>query len=625
MRFISPVFFKLNLRQDSQTFHPDDSNELNFDSFFGFTGLGHRILIQGRPGSGKTTLVNRLTKEWLNQMENSRITKCPLLLRVALRELRMERPSGENLSLLDILSMNHNIIHIDKELAYLSEPKNTENLCIIFDGLDEYPPAYSDPSNYIYKIIVRQQLSTATVIVLSRPEAYEAFFGARSGFQAYELTGFNSKGIREYVTRNIPDQEHAERFLNYLEKKPAIYQLCTSPLHLTMFVQSVKGETDFPSILTEAYTKSISKSFKRELRRKKPVGCSNVRLNDLSSIHKCNHDLADTITNVSRLAFDNLVARNIQYSVTKLHSYLPSGDNYGLLSPICHKIERSVCSFSFPHIMYPICLKNDNVELVCSFSFPHSIIQEFWAAFHVKLTKTSTSDFNKHIIMHSNFIYFVCGMYSSNTTILHQVFEMSLQIFGEWLLLDDYTTCGLESGHSIQSLADIYLKQRGTTLSLNDFSLRHAQVKSFLSIVHLNITNIFFTQRSPSLRLFMENRTDLFPNLKEVNIASQLPSNFECSFDFRDNLRLFSRERSLSKLEWILSLKLLIDQKFLNCLDGIFDFGIAEMSVMIFGSFVKVPKFSSIDESCFFYPYSVCGINTRLVHHCSCEIYEFLS
>ena len=33
------------------------------------------------------------------------------------------------------------------------EPKNVENLCIIFDGLDEYPPAYSDPSNYIYKIV----------------------------------------------------------------------------------------------------------------------------------------------------------------------------------------------------------------------------------------------------------------------------------------------------------------------------------------------------------------------------------------------------------------------------------------------------------------------------------------
>ena len=157
-------------------------------------------------------------------MENSKISKCPLLLLITLRELRMERPSGVNLSLLDILGMNNNIMHIDKELAYLSEPRNAESLCIIFDGLDEYPPAYSDPSNYIYKIIVSQQLSPATVIVLSRPEAYGAFFetSGASGFRAYELAGFNAFGIIEYVIRNIPDQEHAEKFLSYLEKKPAI-------------------------------------------------------------------------------------------------------------------------------------------------------------------------------------------------------------------------------------------------------------------------------------------------------------------------------------------------------------------------------------------------------------------
>ena len=299
VKFISPVFYKLQLDQRLSTFLPDKSEQLHFDDFFRFANLGQRILIQGRPGSGKTTLVNRLTKEWLNQMKTSKITKCPVLVRVTLREFRMERHSGENLSLLDILSMSNNIMHIDEEMKYLSEPKNAESLCIIFDGLDEYPPAYSDPSNYIYKIIVGQQLSTATVIVLSRPEAYEAFFVTHSGYQAYELAGFNSEGIKEYVTINIPDQEHAESFLSYLEKKPTLYQLCTFPLHLTMFVESMRGENDFPLTLTEAYIKSISKSFKREIRRQKPVGCSNVRLSDLSSVRLCNPDLADTIINAS--------------------------------------------------------------------------------------------------------------------------------------------------------------------------------------------------------------------------------------------------------------------------------------------------------------------------------------
>ena len=187
MKFYPP---KTNdLGEDSQ---PDEYEDLCFDNFFNFTSLGQRILIQSRPGSGKTKLANILTKEWSNKTQNSKIAECPLLLRVTLGELRMERPSGENLSLSDILSMNNNIMHIDEEVKYLSEPKNAENLCIIFDGLDEYPPAYKDPSNYIYKIIDRRQLIPATVIVLSRPEAYEAFFetSGASGFKVYELTGF---------------------------------------------------------------------------------------------------------------------------------------------------------------------------------------------------------------------------------------------------------------------------------------------------------------------------------------------------------------------------------------------------------------------------------------------------
>ena len=41
-------------------------------------------------------------------------------------------------------------------------------------------------------------------------------------------------------------------------------------------------------------------------RRGQDNNCSVIELNDFQSLRKCNRDLADIITNVSRLAFDTL-------------------------------------------------------------------------------------------------------------------------------------------------------------------------------------------------------------------------------------------------------------------------------------------------------------------------------
>ena len=49
-----------------------------------------------------------------------------------------------------------------------------------------------------------------------------------SGFHGvYELTGFNSNGIEEYITRNVQDRMPASRFLNYLTEKPTLRLLCS--------------------------------------------------------------------------------------------------------------------------------------------------------------------------------------------------------------------------------------------------------------------------------------------------------------------------------------------------------------------------------------------------------------
>ena len=596
VKFIPPVFYEFNHRQHS---HVDKSKELYFDEFFRFTRLGQRILIQGRPDIGKTTLVNRLTKEWSNKTEKSKIAECPLLLRVTMKELM--RTSEQTLSLFNILSVNNNIMHIDEELEqYLSEPRNAESLCIIFDGIDEYPPAYSDPSNYIYKIIVGQQLSPATVIVLSRPEAYGKLFqtSEASSFRVYELTGFNSKGITDYVTENILDITNRLRFLVYLQNNTeTLYQLCASPLHLAMLIDSFKLKNEFPLSLTEAYIKSLSKAIQREIARRNIAvdSCFSIELNDLSSLQECNQDLAYTLNNISRLAFDSFTTQNgsfnvkelvqTQFSSIDLQSYLPHGDSYGLLSPQYFKNEYGL--------------------LVKKFSFPHFVIQEFWAAFYVAVTRVNISDFEETIFLpYPMFLYFICGMHSSNTTVLHQIFEMLHQTVFWPNLLNDYIMCGLESGYSSQWLVDTYLQLHGNELNMNHlfpYPLQHRNVQSFINIVHRNITRIMVSQHSPALRPYIENRTDMFPNLNVVSIRfimANLSGNVKYPFDFSDNLGLIFSRHKLRLLEWILPLDALFDQQFLDLLGGT-ETEIEKMNITVIGSVVgEVAKDFKIYANC---------------------------
>ena len=411
IKFISPVFHKFDPRQSS-TDYQNATNELHFDDFFKFSGtVGQRILIQGKPGTGKTTLAHHLTQEWANG--TGRISECPLLVKVTMRELRMG--SSGHLNMASLLTMHNNII-VDKAFEYyLSEPVNVGQLCIIFDGLDEYPPAYNDSSNFIYKILLGHRLAAATVIVTSRPEAYEKLFrlSGIGGFHGvYELTGFNSNGIEEYIARNVPDQMHASRFLNYLTEKPKLHLLCSNPLHLAMFVVSA-NENFFPSTLTEAYKISLTKYLRQELLSRKKVDCPLLRLtDDLTSLRECHQHLADTVVNISRLAFDNRDANHVhvttmqnykvkvvlgpkkQFSKEEVHSYIPNGETYGLLS-----LHQHIISDGYQ-------------TQVAMFSFPHLIVQEFWAAFHIV---TSMADMTKYdsltaILNNRLMLYLECGM-----------------------------------------------------------------------------------------------------------------------------------------------------------------------------------------------------------------------
>ena len=134
--------------------------EIQLGKVFRLLKSGVVLLIGGRPGSGKTTLVHKISQDWAAKSKG--VIK--ILLLVSLRVLnKLNKPK---LSLSDILQLFKDLKASKEDL----EKRNGKGVCFIFDGLDEFSPSERYES-LVYKIINKEYLHQSIVIVASRPAA----------------------------------------------------------------------------------------------------------------------------------------------------------------------------------------------------------------------------------------------------------------------------------------------------------------------------------------------------------------------------------------------------------------------------------------------------------------------
>ena len=108
--------------------------KIEFKEMFGTYERGALVLVDGRPGSDKTTLVHKVSWDWATGGEVLKNAK--LVFNIPLRSLAYEKT--ENLSdLLGVLYPNKNMCD---QLVSDIENSNGEGVCFIIDGLDKFHP-----------------------------------------------------------------------------------------------------------------------------------------------------------------------------------------------------------------------------------------------------------------------------------------------------------------------------------------------------------------------------------------------------------------------------------------------------------------------------------------------------
>ena len=431
-----------------------------------FTNLenGTRLLIEGRPGSGKTTLVHKFSQDWGRgklQVKNSK-----LLFLVHLRGFF----NNSKIGLHDIIEQYYTLEgkHMVEQILKYSADHNGAGLCFILDGLDEYNPD-SKGQTFIFQLIKKERLPKSIVIVASRPAATASL--RRIATRQVEVIGFLKQQIYEYIEKyQFSDVDKRFNLHKYLDHHPNVHHMCYLPIHaaIVCYLFDVMG-SKLPRTETKMYTEFTNHTLLRTLTRYKEKITYLESPDDLQGQDK------EIFDNICQLAFEKTAASRhvLKKSEIPHFSDISSGsESMGLITVDC---MASVCGF-------------ENL-----YTFLHLTFQEYLAAYHIskleeekQLEVITQYSQKKHMIVVWKFY---CGLVNFN--------EQEQKLRKIMSLKDDLFNvhCAFESQQTVTCDSVVMTGESGT-LSFNNHFLTPSDstaigyvVKNFTCLVEKVVLN----------------------------------------------------------------------------------------------------------------------------------------
>ena len=324
--------------------------KIEYEKAFEVYTYSERMLVLGCPGSGKTTLVHKVVKDWAHGLV---LKGAELVYLVSLRLLTSEYDR----KLSSILNQFH--YSEGNMLQQIIEEVDGKGICFILDGVDEYPPQ-SREKTLIYALIDKSYLPESMVIVTSRPAAASAYLPNKSSFKHIEVFGFSRKDIFEFVDSfpNSKPSNSAEpikkKLKNFLKSRPGVLDLCYLPVNMAIICFLHNCHSDIlPETQTEMYKLFTTSIIIRQLKKSDQSAM-------LTSLEHLQGEEAEHFKELSSVAYEMTINSR---QVFKHGEFSAGQHSLGL-----------VTIYRYAHW---------SGEYQSQYSFLHLTLQEFLAAYHV--------------------------------------------------------------------------------------------------------------------------------------------------------------------------------------------------------------------------------------------------
>ena len=314
-----------------------------------------KILMDGAPGVGKSTLSRKVCKDWAS---GELLQQYHLVILLALRQPSIrEANSIEDLIKTDSPGLQQQVVHHIQETS-------GEHVLLILDGYDELSNEDRTYESLFLDIVRGNKFPKCSVLVTSRPYASDYLQQLESVNRHVEVLGFTKEQIEHCIMENIPDKAKSTELVQSLKERQDIVSLCYIPLNCAIVLYVYKmAQFTLPNSLTKLYEIFILNALRRHV---------NITGNDLRSIRRLKtlskppEPLQQQLGALSKLAYNGLVADTVVFSTDDLEAAFPD----------CSDLDIEHSLLGLMTVFKEFTTTGDEL----SYQFLHLTIQEFLAA-----------------------------------------------------------------------------------------------------------------------------------------------------------------------------------------------------------------------------------------------------